>query len=170
MAGRGAAPGERRGGRTKGIPNKATVVKKLAVEALSSKEGKEAVVEAFAKATMTGNGVLKVRGKRAVEILDDIAKMFLGLAAQYQPRPDPVTKQETNQKADVDRFALYLGQAQRAAAALAPFQDPTFKAIAVQDVPPPPKENDGAQVIDSMAKRTQQDAGEVYARLVRGAR
>lgn len=168
---RGAAPGERRGGKAKGSVHKATVVQRLAVEALATKAGKDAVRDAFAKATISG-GTVKVKGKRAIEILDDIAKMFLGLAAQYQPRPDPVTKAETNDKADEAKFALYIGQAQRAAASLAPYQDPTFKAVAVQEVPPMPAERpgDGAKVVDSMAKRTQQDAGDVYARLVRGSR
>lgn len=167
-----AQKGERFGGRTAGIPNKQTLIKKLAVEALASKDGQAAVRDAFAKSTIAGNGVVKPKGKRATEMLDDIAKMFLGLAAQYQPRPDPVTKVETNDKADEAKFALYIGQAGRMAASLAPYQDPTFKAIAVQEVPPLPAERpgDGAKVVDSMTKRTQQDAGEVYARLVRGGR
>lgn len=170
MAGRGSAPGERRGGNEKGSIHKHTVVKKLAVEALASPAGKAAVRDAFAKVTI---GDLKPvpRGERAIDTLAKIERLFMGLAAKYQSRPDPETGKETNPLADETKFSLYLGQAMRTAASLAPYQNPTFKAVAVQDIPPPAtKPGDDAKVVDSMTKRTQQDAGDVYARLVRGGR
>jgi hypothetical protein len=59
----GSKPGERRGGRRKGVPNKVTLLRAAELEA---------------KRQRTGN-------RPAIEVMSDAMNYFRGLAAQYQP-------------------------------------------------------------------------------------
>src|SRR5262249_43413537 len=75
--GRGAKPGERRGGRLKGSRNKATIERALIAERVAN------------EAKMAGK-------KLAKEVLDQFMVLFAGMAAYYQPKPVPGMQQNPN--------------------------------------------------------------------------
>ena len=107
----GPKPGERRGGRQKGTPNRTTV---------------EQIVEAERAAVE-----LKRQGKKlGKEILDDFANLFAGMAAYYQPSPKNAPVQNPNQSEE--KFVDYAKLAVDAAYKAADFQSPRFRAIVVQ--------------------------------------
>jgi hypothetical protein len=107
---RGAKPGERRGGRLKGSKNKATIEREIIAE------------QTLARARMEG----KKLGK---EILEEFMIVFAGRAAHYQPRPPELPP---NPNADEAKFLAYARLATDCAKSLAPYQSPTFRAIAVE--------------------------------------
>lgn len=111
---RGASPGERRGGRTKGTPNKVTIAK---------------AVEAERKlAEMRMKGI-----RPGLDIMRDFMTVFAGMAAKYQPR-------EGNNSADEKKFYQWADLAFDAAAKVTEFESPKFRAIVVSPPPPPPKD------------------------------
>lgn len=125
MAERG---GHREGaGRKRGVPNKATL---------------ERIIQ-------TANEIeeRKISGKKlAKEVLEDFMHLTAGMAAHYQPAPPghPV-----NASADPQEFWRCMEAACTFAKALAPFQSPTFKAIAVYVPPDNPNPRPGGEnVID----------------------
>lgn len=115
---RGSAPGERRGGRQRGTPNKRTVAKLI-----------------DAGRTIAGGNKIK-DAVRATDVLSDLTKTAMGFTAHYQAKmlafeQDPTNKDKLPPPEVVDRFMLGLNAAIKAARALAPFQDPQFTAIKV---------------------------------------
>lgn len=156
---RGAKPGERRGGRAAGTPNKRTITKKLMGEYMQTPEGRVLIGEVVQQQQP------RSQGKKAVEILDTLMNLTMGYVARYQPKPN-ADGQETNAVADAEQFKEYLGLATSCAKELAKYQSPTFKAIATQEVPPTPALPAG-NVSNMMEARTQQDAAAAYIRLVR---
>lgn len=116
---RGCKPGERRGGRIKGKPNKATIERALIAE-----------IEA-------GSG-----DKLAKERLADYARMFDAMAKFYAPVAGKPNKRGKIKiiSGDVALFERWARLASDTWAKLAPYQSPTLRAITV--VPPPP-EDDG---------------------------
>lgn len=112
---RGAKPGERRGGRVKGMPNKTTIERALIAE------------RTVADAQASGK-------KLAKEVLDDFMQLFAGMAAHYQPTPPSAPRQNANQNpAEFEKWALHAVDAARM---LAPYQSPTFRAVVVAPAPP----------------------------------
>jgi hypothetical protein len=111
--GRGSAPGERRGGRQKGTLNKRTVAK---------------IMEASDQAS----AALRSGKKLAMHVLDDFMQLTAGMAAHYQPAPPGAP---ANPHANEQKFWHAVEHVRDFAKALAPYQSPTFKAIAV--VAPP---------------------------------
>lgn len=109
---RGAKPGERRGGRTAGTPNRATV---------------EAVLDA--ERTLTEARNAKGTRKLGKEVLDDFMQLFAGMAAYYQPSPKNAPVQNPN--ADKVEFKEYAMMAVKTARYLTEFQSPKFRAVAV---------------------------------------
>lgn len=106
----GSKPGERRGGRVKGVPNKATMERAL----------------------IAANTLVKSRAadkKLAKEVLDDFMALFAGMAAHYQPTPPHAMQQ--NQYGNPAEFEKYARLAVQCAKDLAPYQSPTFRAIVV---------------------------------------
>jgi hypothetical protein len=110
----GSTPGERRGGRQKGTPNRATVQKQLMAARIA-----ECTV---ADARSTGK-------KLAKEVLEDFMLHFADMAEQYQPaHPDA---EQQNSYADEGKFNKYAALAVECARSLAPYQSPTFKAVEI---------------------------------------
>jgi hypothetical protein len=107
----GSKPGERRGGRQRGTPNKTTM------ERLLRAERETAVAQAEGR-------------KLAKEVLDDFMVLFAGMAAHHQPMPRGQAAPPGRQP-DEAKFEKYARLAIATAADLAPYQSPTFKAIAV---------------------------------------
>jgi hypothetical protein len=102
--------GTRIGGRTKGTLNKRTIQK---LNEVSQQVGE-----------------IKRQGrKRAVEVLDELMHTAVGAAAVYQQRV--LTAGDNAAARDVELFWQAMKCAGDFAKALAPFQSPTFKAIAV---------------------------------------
>lgn len=115
MAGRrGSAKGERRGGRQVGTPNKATIQRNL----IAARQAAEALKPGSGK-------------KLAKEVLEEFMLTFAGMAATYQPMPPGRTDVPDGRAPDPVLFRAYAELAVLAAAKLAPFQSPTFRAIAV---------------------------------------
>ena len=95
----GSKPGERRGGRQKGTPNRKTIERQLITERML--EHPSAGVES---------------GKLGREVLAQYMNTFDELAEQYR-------------KADEAKFRQYAELAVACAKALAPYQSPTYRAI-----------------------------------------
>lgn len=114
----GVRPGERRGGRKKGTPNKATreraLLAKRVVEEQQGKPGR----------------------KLAREVLDDFMHLFTGMAAVYQPL-SPGRLPDLHQVPDEKRFLEFAQLAITTAAQLAPYQSPKLKAVFVTQETPP---------------------------------
>lgn len=111
--GRGSSPGERRGGRGKGTPNKKTVERQMVSQWVDERT--------------------KPKHKLAKEVMEDFMMYFARRAAQFQPlNPDG----SVNPTANDSKF-MELGKlACEVAAKLAPYQSPTFRAITVAPAPP----------------------------------
>lgn len=110
----GSKPGERRGGRVKGVPNRATTELALIAE--------RAGVEVHAQGR-----------KLAKEILEDMMYFAVGEAIRYQPL---LANGDKNPKADEEKFERYLKLTSEVASKLAPYQSPTFRAVMVSSAGP----------------------------------
>jgi hypothetical protein len=112
----GSKPGERRRGRRKGTPNKATIEKAL-----------------IAARTV---GEAKTSGKKlAQEVLEDLMHTFVSMAEHYKPTPPEAEQQ--NPHADESMFVQYAKHVIDCAKSLAPYQSPTFRAVVVAPSPDP---------------------------------
>jgi hypothetical protein len=125
---RGARPGERRGGREKGTPNKATVERTALAERI--------VAEAKGKPGR----------KLGREMLEEFAVLFGGLAAMFQPvgtGPDgAVTPQDLKLWAESYKeplFEKYARLAVKCADAFADFQSPRLSRVQMAAPPPDPR-------------------------------
>jgi hypothetical protein len=110
------AHGRKTGGRRRGTPNKATIEKALIA------------ARTVADARTAGK-------KLAKEVLEDFMLLFGGMAAHHQPTPPGAPN---NPNANEDKFLRYARFAIDCAGDLAPYQSPTFKAVAVVPQPPAP--------------------------------
>jgi hypothetical protein len=106
----GSKPGERRGGRKKGTPNKATLEKALVAE--------HDLAEAKANGRRLGKEVLD----HYMHVFAEIADSERSAALSDKPENSP------EHESRFERFARY---AVDCAHKLAPYQSPTFKAIVV---------------------------------------
>lgn len=107
---RGSVKGERRGGRQKGVSNKATRERAaLAERIIAEQKGQPG-------------------RKLAREVLDDFMHLFTGLAAMHQPLPQGVVPMQ-GQQPDEGKFLNYAKLAVDVASQLASYQSPKFKAI-----------------------------------------
>jgi hypothetical protein len=127
---RGAAPGERRGGRAKGTLNKRTT-------------------EALLKAAQTIDAAREGRIELGKDVLDRMMKLAEGAASVHRPwtQADVDAGRAAAVGGDWDRFGLWFDRTVFCAKELAKYQSPTFKAIAVQVTPdvsrdrlPPPSD------------------------------
>lgn len=144
---RGASKGQRRGGRIKGTPNKVTVERTaVAMEVLRSN--------------------VRAGKKLAIDVLDELMILSIGLAAKYQEWP---ASAGVNPTEDVDKFFRYAEFGVLCAGKLSQHQSPTFKAIAV--IPPPPQmlaaPTDKSNVIEL---NDADAASRVYRRIVMGGK
>jgi hypothetical protein len=73
--------------------------------------------------------------KLASDVLREFMELFADIARIHQPRP---AAQGTNPQENEGRFDKYARLAVECAKALAPYQSPTFKSIAVTAPPPGP--------------------------------
>jgi hypothetical protein len=117
---RGARPGERRGGRAKGTPNKATV-EKLAI------------------AERVRNRSRRGRKKSAIEVLEEMMNVFYDLAAYYAPA---VGSMEPNPNQNEEMFCKYFRLTFQAAKTLAPYQSPKLRAVSFTSAPEPEQDLD----------------------------
>jgi hypothetical protein len=116
---RGARPGERRGGRAKGTPNKATI-EKLAIAERVRKRSRRA------------------RKKLAIEVLEEVMNMSYERAMYYAPAEGSMAP---NPNENREMCLKYIRLTIQAAKALLPYQRPKFRAIPVP-VPAPAPEQD----------------------------
>lgn len=125
----GTEPGNRRGGRKKGTPNKTTVERALVAE------------QVLARAEMRGE-------KLAKEVLNEFMKTFAGMAATYQPLPPGVMMAPSGRDPNEPMFEKYARLAVDTAHKLAAYQSPTFKAILMPTPVQEPARPTGDNVID----------------------
>ena len=104
----GSKPGERRGGRQKGTPNKVTAEQALSAERV------------LAKAKVSGRRLGK-------EVLDYYMHVFAEIADSE--RAAALTEKPENAREHEARFERFAKYAIDCAQKLAPFQSPTFRAI-----------------------------------------
>ena len=140
--------GTRIGGRQKGSLNKRTL-----------KQMEEASTQV---------GAIKRQGqKKATEVLNDLMQASMGVAAQYQRRiGDAAAKGQEPSKDDLETFWKAMEIAGVFAKALAPFQDPTFKAIRL-NTPPPPPDQTGKPPVSIYDITDAVEVSRVYAQMVR---
>lgn len=144
---RGARPGERRGGRQKGTPNKKTVEREIRRQKIAQFAAASVIGEKLAsgveqdamKAAEAVADAARLNTDLATDTLDTFRTIFINRAAFYQPRPSRETREETNPNANEQQFEKWARLACDVAKSLAPYQSPTFRAIVVS--PPPPSEN-----------------------------
>jgi hypothetical protein len=135
----GAKPGERRGGRHAGVPNKATT-EALERERIEQQLAAPVSAETVAKAEVlappgTPTEVVAHR-KLAKERLEDLLELFVGAAAYYQPAAlGGQTRPAVGQKEDWEQFARWGKLAMDCAKEAAKYQSPTFRAIVVAPAP-----------------------------------
>ncbi len=133
MAGGGAKKGERRGGRQKGTPNKATQERERQAQLEIQK------AELIEKARGAKSEVLdaQLAGKKLMkEIAFDFAQLFAGIAAFHQPYPgwhqDASGKWvNDNPNYDEDRFRDYAKLACDTALGAASYESPKLSAVMV---------------------------------------
>lgn len=117
----GSQKGERRGGRQKGALNKKTIERKV-------KEDAERI--------MASGQPVKMLGK---EIIEQFAHYCAGYASKHQPKGERPGLNTPTERAEydwtVDQFERWMRLAGWFAKELAPYQSPTFRAIAI--VTPP---------------------------------
>jgi hypothetical protein len=117
MPGGGAKPGERRGGRQRGTPNKTTIERQRVTAEIAARTVADA----------------RVAGKKlAKEVLEEFMFLFADMAAYYKPA---LPTAPPNENANEGKFGEYARLTVDAAHKLAPYQSPTFRAIVV--APPP---------------------------------
>jgi hypothetical protein len=135
MAGGGAKPGERFGGRVAGTLNMATqeVIERERIEA--QLEAPVTAETAQAAAAVAPDMVRAVVGHRklAKERLEELLEIFLGAAAYHQPTIDPGAA--PNENASWDGFEKWSRLAMDCAALAAKYQSPQFRAIMVAPAP-----------------------------------
>lgn len=152
---RGSSPGERRGGRKKGVPNKATIEarERAARELDAAKAGEKQI------------------GKDVIEEMMFIAK---GATASFQPVSEEQAQRaqaagQTNVKpraGDMEKFGQWWDRTVFAAKELAKYQSPTFRAIMVSTAGDAPK-NDPKQIEGNVVPIDDPvGAGRVYRRIV----
>lgn len=118
---RGAKPGERRGGRAKNTPNKATVEKQIIAERV------------MAEAAMVGR-------KLGKEQLEEFMVLFAGLAATFQPETTDGKSVEVWAKSTKEpMFEKYAKLSCACAEKLAEYQSPKMGRVQTVAPPPPPR-------------------------------
>jgi hypothetical protein len=139
------------GGRPKGSPNKRTVQKLI-------------------EASQQVAAIKKLGQKKATETLQDLMNTAMGMVALYQRRIMTAEGLLPDAKPDdVANFWEAMKCAGTFSKALAPFQDPTFKAISVSMMPTLPQPGDNAkQVEGKVIKMDDPNAiARVYQQMVR---
>lgn len=126
----GAAPGERRGGRAKGVHNK-TTQEKIDEERIAAQVAAEVTGLPLPQGKLPSEGT--TRKPLSKERLSELAELFLGATAFFQPRGPSGTD---NVNGNWDRFAEFGRLAMECHYKAAQFQSPTFKAINVSTVTP----------------------------------
>lgn len=124
----GSKPGERRGGRQKGTPNRGTIEAK-ALRARGREAEAEMTVEERQQARNLEGAPL------AKEVLENLMMVFLTRARFY----DPAAGRQPDE-AQFEKWALHTVAA---AKECAKYQSPTFRAIAL--APPPPESGSGTK-------------------------
>lgn len=128
-------------GRKKGSPNKATI------ERLEKERVREQVLKELDDARRADSEVAK---RRAKETMEECLHMVRDITFYYQP-----VMAKNGKVKNVEKFKEWLDLLMKIAAMLAPYQSPTFKAVAVtmdQVIPAPPSppmiENQTGKVIE----------------------
>jgi predicted NBD/HSP70 family sugar kinase len=129
----GAKPGERRGGRKKGVKNKATLERQARAAADLAKIAElerlaEGAKDEVQRAAIAGKKLMK-------DIAFDFAALFASMAAYYQPQPvivnGRVVSLEGNPNADEAKFDRYSVLAAQTSIQAAKYQSPSFSAMVV---------------------------------------
>lgn len=132
----GSKPGERRGGRQTGARNKATIERERA--GLLAAEREKLMLEARANEGTRAIKEAQAAGRKLMkEIGFDLAHLFAGVAAYYQPygqwSRDPVTGKVANANPNFDesKFKEYAKLAAETARDFAGYETPKLSAVMV---------------------------------------
>lgn len=138
---RGSQKGEHRGGRKPGVPNRATI----------ERQERQRLEEQAKRAEQSLSIAERAHIKLAKDVLEDYMMAFGSIAAVYQNRvaAQMGVRQEPKPD-DLAGFEKWGGLTVTTARALADFQSPKFRALAVNIPPPEPvrRPGDDAKVID----------------------
>ena len=147
------------GGRTKGTPNRRTTeaVERARIDVENAKASGKRAIEGIKK-------------KLAKDVLEEFMMLFAGMAAAYQPLPAGVSP-PPGRTPDEGKFQTYAKLAVDTARALADFQSPKFRAIAVVAAPTEQdRPGDGAKLLNPDNVVQLKDAtaiARVYQRMVK---
>lgn len=108
-------------------PQRGTIIQR---EANNIREQAEAAALAAEKARNAGKRLAK-------DVLEEFMLLFAGMAATHQPLP-PGMPVPVNRQPDEAKFEKWARLAGWFASELAPYQSPTFKAVAIMAPPPQP--------------------------------
>lgn len=169
---RGSQPGERRGGRRAGTPNKDSVLRKRG-EAAARAAAQIAGADPKTADLVAASPAAKLLSGK--EILTRFSNLYAGLAAFYQPYPQ-WTRDERTQKLvnanpnyDEERFLIYSKLACQAGDRVADFTDPRYRAIAVAMTPGEGQAKDVAPTAEPTdPKERERWAAASYLKLVKG--
>ena len=129
MAGKGSKPGERRGGRRKGVKNKATIAREEAAKAH--------IAESLAKAKSAG----KANPRLAIEEMYKAISIAEGLAGLMQPNIAKAGDGTLTVKGgDIKLFGEWFDRYFNCAKELAKYQVPQVKAVEAPTPPPDPQD------------------------------
>ncbi len=123
------APGRKTGGKVKGSKNKATLERE---EAARIERERVAELERMAAQGATELDKAKLQGKKPMkQIVFDLADLFAGLAAYYQPVPAADGTLTGNPRFNEEKFKEYAVLARDTALGAAAYQSPKLAAVAV---------------------------------------
>lgn len=129
MAGGGSKKGERRGGKRRGSKNKATIERET--QARLDQE-RVAELERMAAQGATAIGVANLAGKKLMkQIAFDLAELFAGLTAYYQPVPARDGTLTGNPNYNEAKFLQYATLAKDTAISAAAYQSPRYSAVVI---------------------------------------
>jgi hypothetical protein len=123
----GSKPGERRGGRQKGTPHKATQARRDIAKALTHPETKAAIGE------LLHGEILKPANEEEIKSLEQM-KVFLRLLSTLVEKYGPDPNDKDGKFVDEERFFKCLDYALECGRAVMPFEHPTFKATILNEI------------------------------------
>lgn len=157
---RGSAPGEHRGGRKAGTPNKKTVLlRAAAAKAAAIVDDAKAKARLIA-ASKTGTGTQLIGRSTSRQVLEKFRDTLAGMAAYYQPSPGG-----DNKNANLAAFLDCSDLAIKCAKELYDREEPKLRAVLVAAAPaiarPEPPSN-----VTTLKQRDAVGAGRLYREML----
>ena len=163
----GPQKGVRHGGRAVGTQNKRTGLRTMLRQIMETPEGKSLIGEAVKNDLLPAT-----RSERTmIEMGEQLAESLFGIVTKYNNRVVDLSRDQlpatAGELSDAERkLEKFVRMTMLVVSTIAPYRFPTFKAIVMREIPPPPA--DTGEVIDLMREGgDQSSAAATYMRMVR---